>query len=71
MINQKIWASSNMIHNDLILSKDLVYDKCDFECSYPFIEPESSEYGACTFEINNLSIKYRVAKITPTKIGQS
>lgn len=59
-----------MIHNDLLLAKELVYDKCDFECSYPLIEPESSEYGACTFELNSLSIKYRVAKITPTKIGQ-
>lgn len=70
MTNQKMWPPCNMIHNDLILAKELLYDKCNFKCSYPLIELESSEYGACTFELNSLSIKYRVAKITPTKIGQ-
>jgi hypothetical protein len=34
------------------------------------MEPESSEYSACTFELNDLSIRFRVAKITPTKAGQ-
>ncbi len=33
-------------------------------------EAESQEYGACEFELNNHRIKFRVAKITPTKIGQ-
>lgn len=33
-------------------------------------ESESSEYGACTFELNNLNIRFRTAKITPTKTGQ-
>ena len=69
-MNQKIWATNTKIHQDLILAKELVYDKCNFRCSYPIMESESSEYGACTFELNNLSIKYRAAKITPTKIGQ-
>jgi hypothetical protein len=31
---------------------------------------ESTNYGACSFELNNYKIQYRVANITPTKIGQ-
>lgn len=34
------------------------------------MEAESAEYGAYTFELNGSSILFRVAKITPTKIGQ-
>jgi hypothetical protein len=34
------------------------------------MEAESAEYGAYTFELNDLSVRFRVAKITPTKIGQ-
>lgn len=33
-------------------------------------ETESHDYGAYTFNIGEISIVYRVAKITPTKIGQ-
>nr|WP_255509225.1 MepB family protein [Flavobacterium sp. J27] len=28
------------------------------------------DYGACTFELNDKKIQHRVAKITPTKVGQ-
>jgi len=34
------------------------------------MEAESADYGACVFEVNGCSIRFRVAKITPTKIGQ-
>ncbi|MDP1835020.1 MAG: MepB family protein [Chlamydiales bacterium] len=33
-------------------------------------ELESREYGAADFELDGRLIKFRVAKITPTKIGQ-
>jgi len=33
-------------------------------------ESESKEYGACSFAMNNRRIKFRVGKITPTKVGQ-
>lgn len=33
-------------------------------------EPESQEYLAATFELNQLKIKHRQAKITPAKAGQ-
>lgn len=55
---------------DLLLAKQLVYDKCLFNCTPPKPEEESTAYSACTFTINGLSIIYRAAKITPTKTGQ-
>lgn len=47
-----------------------VYDPLMFQYSQPITERESAEYGACDFELNGLSIKFRVAKTTPTKTGQ-
>lgn len=63
-------TTSTTIHHDLLAAKELIYDKFNYECSLPIKEAESSEYGAYTFEINTLSVTFRVAKITPTKIGQ-
>jgi hypothetical protein len=60
----------NEIHSDLISTQHLVYEPSQFKYSTPVIEKESREYGAYDFKLNNLSIKFRVAKITPTKIGQ-
>ena len=31
---------------------------------------ENKEYGACDFILNNKKVKFRIAKITPKKIGQ-
>ena len=36
----------------------------------PKREEESSEYGACRLSLNGYDIVFRVAKTTPTKIGQ-
>ncbi|TRX34872.1 MepB domain containing protein [Flavobacterium sp. ZT3R18] len=55
---------------DFIYIKNLLSNNCNFEITQPDLEPESSEYGACTFVLNNLNIRYRTAKITPTKTGQ-
>jgi hypothetical protein len=63
-------TTSTTIHQDLLASKELIYDKYNYKCSNPIKEAESSEYGAYTFEIDTLSVTFRVAKITPTKIGQ-
>ncbi|MED2490499.1 MepB family protein [Bacillus thuringiensis] len=67
---QNSWASSVTIHRDLLATKDLVYSPCRFECSQPRIEAQNAEYGAYVFNLNALSIRFRVAKITPTKVGQ-
>lgn len=58
------------IHPELIRSMDLVFNPCNFKYSEPIIESQSSEYGAYMFRLNSTNIRFRVAKITPTKIGQ-
>lgn len=61
---------TSMIHPDLLAAQKLAYEPNGLICSAIIPEVESQEYGACTFEMNNRIIKFRVAKITPTKIGQ-
>ena len=59
-----------MIHPDLLAAQQLVYEPNGLFCNAIVEEAESKEYGACTFVMNHKSITFRVAKITPTKIGQ-
>jgi hypothetical protein len=59
----------NELSADLIIAKQILYSKLNAELKTIKIEKESAAYSACTFEINKLSILYREAKITPTKIG--
>ena len=60
----------NNLQHHLHTAKYLVYDKCGFDFDELIAEDESQEYGACTFRLNKLKIKFRVSKITPTKTGQ-
>ena len=61
---------NNGIESDFIEIKKLVYDPCDIQCCAIIKEIENADYGAYAFEVNGLSVKFRVAKITPTKKGQ-
>lgn len=58
-----------MKHTDLALAQEIAYEQI---CSISSLiqEIESQDYGACSFELNNKKIIFRVAKITPTKTGQ-
>lgn len=58
------------LHNDFEIIQDLIYKPLNFCCSAMVCEPESSAYGACAFKLNTSNIRFRVAKITPTKTGQ-
>lgn len=57
-------------HPDVAATVDLVYTPLGLECSPPQVEPESSEYGACHFSAGGKFVRFRVSKVTPTKIGQ-
>lgn len=59
-----------MIPPDVLVAKNLVYDRCNFVMTDLFMEVESTEYGACTFRLNGMRVIYRSSKITPTKTGQ-
>jgi hypothetical protein len=50
-----------------IISK--FYTSVRLKITHLQIEPESTDYAACRFFINNFSIVFRSAKRTPTKIG--
>jgi hypothetical protein len=59
-----------MVFEDLSLIQQHVFDACDFAYTKPIQEIESAEYNACSFKLNDLHVKFRTAKITPTKTGQ-
>jgi hypothetical protein len=69
MVTKKSTISKGS-QDDLVLIKKEVYDKCGLVCTTPVPESESADYGATTFSINGNTVRYRVAKITPTKTGQ-
>ena len=62
--------TSKEIPKELILIQEILFKNCNFEITQPILEAESSEYGACTFTLNDFNILFRNAKITPTKTGQ-
>ncbi len=58
------------IHPDLIEIQKLVYEPAGLVFKNLVKDTESQDYAACTFALDKKIIKFRVAKITPTKIGQ-
>lgn len=64
------WIPMDTIHQDLLDAIKHIYNPLGFQCTQPIMEKESIEYGAYTFELNGSFIRFRVSKITPTKIGQ-
>ncbi|MFV5698089.1 MepB family protein [Flavobacterium sp. ZT3R17] len=59
-----------LISDSLQETKTLIFDPCGFELTNLVPEKESKDYGAYQFELNALKILFRVAKTTPTKVGQ-
>lgn len=55
---------------ELVDLKNKVYEFCGFKLAHYCIEQESREYSACEFLLNDFRIKYRKARVTPTKVGQ-
>lgn len=69
MENENKLQSVVRVHTDLLEAKKLAYEPIGLTLQYLIQEPESKDYGAYTFEMNSKRIKFRVGKITPTKIG--
>ncbi|WP_153815528.1 MepB family protein [Streptomyces sp. SUK 48] len=67
MVTNQPWTG---VHGDLLAAKAAVYDPSGFACSSPVPEPESAEYAACAFTLDDHAVRFRVAKTTPTKAGQ-
>jgi hypothetical protein len=63
-------ASGHLPHDLLTAIRD-AYEPAGLNVTTPAQrEAESSEYGACRLAIDGCAIVFRVAKTTPTKIGQ-
>src|SRR5665647_2614359 len=62
--------TTETIHSDLLATMVLVYKPCKLAYSQPLEETQNAEYGAYVFSLNGHSLRFRVAKITPTKVGQ-
>ncbi len=59
-----------MLLPDLEVAAKRVFAPIGLTCSNAELEPESREYGAVKLELGGFPARFRVAKITPTKIGQ-
>ncbi|MBA3237328.1 MAG: MepB family protein [Parachlamydiaceae bacterium] len=57
-------------HPDLLAAIKFAYEPCGMICENFEKEAESEEYAASVFRMNDRRIKYRIGKVTPTKIGQ-
>ncbi|MFF7726497.1 MepB family protein [Streptomyces sp. NPDC008001] len=55
---------------DLLAAKTRVYEPSGMICSRPVPDAEGEEYAAHGFTLDGLSVKFRVGKTTPTKVGQ-
>ena len=60
-------VEKELILKDFELANQKAYLPSGLEPLLITKEVESSEYGALTFVLNNLKIKFRVGKVTPTK----
>lgn len=58
------------LNADLDVIRKEIFEANGFEYSQASLEAESAEYSACSFTLEGRLIKYRLAKITPTKNGQ-
>lgn len=60
----------NEFYKALTYVNEIVYKPNHFIIKAIREEVQNSEYGAGIFQLNSKSIRFRVAKKTPTKIGQ-
>lgn len=63
-------SNSNKLFPELELLNRYVFQACGIELKKVETELESQEYGAHHFELHTKKVKFRMAKITPTKTGQ-
>jgi hypothetical protein len=62
--------NSKIIYSEIELINKLIFNPCGLELSNIESELASQEYFAHTFNLAGQNVKFRTAKITPTKLGQ-
>ena len=63
-------TNSSKIFSEIELLNKSIFKVCGIELENVETEKESQEYFAHNFELNKQKVKFRMAKITPTKTGQ-
>lgn len=63
-------TESTDFYPDLLAVQEIAYNQSNLIIQNFIQEAESEKYSACRFELNNQRICYRLANITPKKIGQ-
>lgn len=58
------------LYSELELINKSIFELCGLEFTNVETELESKEYFAHNFKLNGRNVKFRTAKITPTKTGQ-
>lgn len=62
--------NSPTIYSELERMNDMLFKVCGLELTDIQPEKESKEYSAMNFKLSGQNVKFRKAKITPTKTGQ-
>lgn len=70
VVRHQLWSDTSRVHADLAAAKALVYDPYGFTCSQPVPEAESADYAAHALTLDGLAVRFRVARTTPTEVGQ-
>jgi len=60
----------NKFYKALTYVNEIFYEPNHLTISYIQEETQNADYGGGKFQLDSKSIRFRVAKITPTKIGQ-
>ena len=58
------------IYSELLIAQKYLFEPMGMTSTDVIIEKESQEYGACQFKLQDHIVKFRTAKITPSKVGQ-
>jgi hypothetical protein len=65
------WKTLDPINKDLLITKELVFDQCEFTCTKPIaqLDTDIDDFGAFSFNINKIPVIFRIAKVNPEKEG--
>lgn len=63
-------TNSKTNHSEIEVINEMIFKACNLELTNIAEELESREYAAHSFQLDKKTVKFRIAKITPTKTGQ-
>lgn len=63
-------TNSKTNHSEIEVINEMIFKACNLEITNIAEELESREYAAHSFQLDKKTVKFRIAKITPTKTGQ-